>query len=375
MLTGITLASCAVDAQDRYLAALSGVAFLETETGIQVVAASAMESALTRFTFDGMLTEREVFRLSPGAGLHDLIATETGLTALARWGTAVLVDANNFAQTGAENLVALDGSASSTRGIEGLSLTTLPQGIVQISDTINLPLGDVIALSSLSDGRVIAGSAFDTGIALLDAAGLILDVALAEDGFWHSRVSGIETVQVGTRDFVIVAASGSSSISVFEVDGDELILTDHEWDNATTHFYGVSELATARIGDMTIVAAGGTDAGLSLFELTADGDLIHLRDITDTPETTLADISGLDLIAHGDGALLVASSERDNGLSVFELEFEFAPPKPDMIWHVGSEIWFTNEQRMSGAAAIPEDTIIQEAPAWIAEWAQEDILM
>ena len=375
MLTGITLASCAVDAQDRYLAALSGVAFLETETGIQVVAASAMESALTRFTFDGMLTEREVFRLSPGAGLHDLIATETGLTALARWGTAVLVDANNFAQTGAENLVALDGSASSTRGIEGLSLTTLPQGIVQIADTINLPLGDVIALSSLSDGRVIAGSAFDTGIALLDAAGLILDVALAEDGFWHSRVSDIETVQVGTRDFVIVAASGSSSISVFEVDGDELILTDHEWDNATTHFYGVSELATARIGDMTIVAAGGTDAGLSLFELTADGDLIHLRDITDTPETTLADISGLDLIAHGDGALLVASSERDNGLSVFELEFEFAPPKPDMIWHVGSEIWFTNEQRMSGAAAIPEDTIIQEAPAWIAEWAQEDILM
>ena len=391
MLTGITLASCAVDAQDRYLAALSGVAFLETQTGLQVVAASAGENALTRFGYDGALTELDTFRPSSYVGLHDLVATGSGLMALASWGAAVTIDAGSFVQDGATGLVAVSGAASATRGTAGLTLNVpeigLPVlgGIIQdiltisIADAATLPLGDVTALASLSGGRVIAGSAFDTGIALLDAAGTVTDVALAEDGFWHNRVSAIETVQIDDRDFAIVAASGSSSLSVFEVAGDELILTDHEWDNMMTRFYGVSELATARIGDMTIVAAGGADAGLSLFELTAEGDLVHLRDIVDTHDTTLADISGLDMIATQDGVLLVASSARDNGFTLFELEFEFeepAPTEPELIWYTMPQMMpMQPAQRSSGSAAEIPDPTVHATPAWIADWAQEDILM
>ena len=87
---------------------------------------------------------------------------------------------------------------------------------------------------------------------------------------------------------------------------------------------------------MTVVAAGGADQGLSLFELTGEGDLVHLRDIVDTHEITLNGITGLDMIAHGDGALLVAASERDNGLSLFELEFEFddAPADPQPVTQI-----------------------------------------
>jgi|Cruoilmetagenom7_1024161.scaffolds.fasta_scaffold00125_2 hypothetical protein len=370
MLTGVTLASCAVDAQDRYLAALSGVAFLETKTGLQVIAASAGENALTRFGYDGALTELDTFRLSAHVGLHDLVATQTGLTALARWGNAVTIDANSFTADGQANLVALSDTASAVRNTAGLTLDTL-----NIADDATAPLGDVTALASLSDGRVIAGSAFDTGIALLDASGTVTDVALAEDGFWHNRVSAIETVQIDERDFAIIAASGSSSLSVFEVAGDELILTDHEWDNMMTRFSGVSELATLRIGDMTVVAAGGADAGLSLFELTGEGDLVHLRDIVDTHDTTLANISGLDMIAHGDGALLVASSERDNGLSLFEMEFEFEQVAPDIQWYAMPEIMFTYEQRNSGSSVPVQDAPVDTAPAWIADWAEGDVLM
>ena len=87
---------------------------------------------------------------------------------------------------------------------------------------------------------------------------------------------------------------------------------------------------------MTVVAAGGSDAGLSLFELTGEGDLVHLRDIVDTQDSTLSGITGLDMIAHSDGALLVAASERDHGLSLFELEFEFddAPADPQPVTQI-----------------------------------------
>lgn len=370
MLTGVTLASCAVDAQDRYLAALSGVAFLETKTGLQVIAASAGENALTRFGYDGALTELDTFRLSAHVGLHDLVATQTGLTALARWGNAVRIDANSFTADGQANLVALSDTASAVRNTAGLTLDTLT-----IADDATAPLGDVTALASLSDGRVIAGSGFDTGIALLNASGTVPDVALAEDGFWHNRVSTIETATIGGKDFAIVGASGSSSLSVFQVLEDELILTDHEWDNMMTRFSGVAELATAQIGGMTVVAAGGSDAGLSLFELTESGDLVHLHDILDTDQATLADISGLDLIAQDDGLLLVASSEKESGFTVFELEFEFEEPAPLFLDPQVQTIHFEQTPRLSNHQPSPEPQEPEATESWIDLHLIEDLLI
>ena len=325
MLTGVTLVACAVDAQDRYLAALSGVAFIENAggenaDGITLVVASAGENALTRLALEGdTLVETGLTRLSAHAGLHDIADGPHGPVALARWDAGVTIDAAGAVQDGAHGLVALSGSASATRGESGFTLNGR-----HVADTAAVPLGDVTALAMLEDGRVIAGSAFDTGIALVSATDGILDVALAGDGFWHNRVSAIETLRIGGTEFAIVAASGSSSLSVFEVAGDELILTDHEWDSMMTRFSGVSELATVQVGGMTVVAAGGADAGLSLFELTEEGDLVHLRDIVDTRETPLDGIGGIDMTAHGDGALLAVTSGRDHGVALFELEFEFA---------------------------------------------------
>lgn len=370
MLTGVTLASCAVDAQDRYLAALSGVAFLETASGLQIITASAGENALTRFEYNDGLLEIETFRLSAHAGLHDLVATDTGLSALARWDNAVTIDANSFIANGDANLVALSNTASAARGTAGLILDTL-----KIADDDATPLGDITALASLSDGRVIAGSAFDTGVALLDAAGTVTDVALAEDGFWHNRVSAIETVTMDGKEFAIVAASGSSSLSVFEVLEDELVLTDHEWDNMMTRFSGVSELATAQINGMTVVAAGGSDAGLSLFELTQDGELVHLYDILDTDQSTLADISGLDLIAQDDGLLLVASSEKESGFTVFELEFEFEEPAPLFLDPQVQTIHFEQTPRLSNHQPPPAPQEPEATESWIDLHLIEDLLI
>jgi hypothetical protein len=372
MLTGITLASCAVDAQDRYLAALSGAAFLETQGGLQVIVTSAGENAVTRFAFDGELTQVEAVRLSAHAGLHDLVATTDGLVALARWDAAVSIDAQTITQGGAHNLVALSGDTLALRATAGLTLDGRT-----ITDTAVAPLGDVTALATLADGRTIAGSAFDTGIALLDAAGTVTDVALAEDGFWHNRVSAIETLRIGDSDFAVVAASGSSSLSVFEIAGDELILTDHEWDNMMTRFSGVAELATLQIGDMTVVAAGGADQGLSLFELTPAGDLVHLRDIVDTFDTTLDGITGLDMIAQGDTAYLAATSERDNGLSVFELEFEFAETQPANVPvdPVLIEMAMSAPARTSKPSDMMRDDTAPTPPAWIADHMEPDMFV
>ena len=123
---------------------------------------------------------------------------------------------------------------------------------------------------------------------------------------------------------------------------------------------------------MTVVAAGGRDAGLSLFELTEDGDLVHLHDILDTDQATLADISGLDLIAQDDGLLLVASSEKDSGFTVFELEFEFEEPAPIFSTPQIQTIHFEQTPRLSNHHPTP---VIEEPISWIEQHLEHDLLI
>ncbi|WP_316015329.1 hypothetical protein [Roseobacter sp. HKCCA0434] len=326
MLTGVTLKASAWDAEDRYLAALSGAAFLSNG---DLIVASAGENAVTRLGGDLATLQQQRFA---HLGLHHIATDGDEATVLARWGAGITVTGSTIAQDAAANLTAASGDATATRGIGGIEL-----GGTRIADTDAAPLGDVTALATLSDGRVIAGSAFDSGIALIGTDAILDDVALAEDGFWHSRVSAIETVSAYGTDYAIVAASGSSSLSVFEVSGDELILTDHQWDNMMTRFSGVSELAVAQVQGTTVIAAAGNDAGVALFALETDGTLTHLGDILDTEEAAIGDVGGLALRETIGGAELVTASEDEHGLSLFELEFDFideetpvADPEPEL---------------------------------------------
>jgi len=78
------------------------------KSGIQVVAASAGESALTCFIFGNAFTEPDFFACRPMLACTNWSQQKTDLSV---WGSAVSVDEYIFAKTGAQNLAVVGGIA------------------------------------------------------------------------------------------------------------------------------------------------------------------------------------------------------------------------------------------------------------------------
>lgn len=128
-------------------------------------------------------------------------------------------------------------------------------------------------------------------------------------GTGFNTPTAVEAVRTAGATFLVMAAQGSSSLSVFQLQADgRLIARDHVIDELTTRFQSVTALATAEIDGRAFVFAGGRDGGISVFTLQPDGRLLHLTTIADSHDMTLAHVTAIEARAmDGRIALFVAS--------------------------------------------------------------------
>ncbi len=142
-------------------------------------------------------------------------------------------------------------------------------------------------------------------------------------GIGFARPSALRIVTLGAEKYVILAGSGSSSLTVFRVGGDGgLAATDHVIDSRDTRFQSVTVLEVFDLGGRVFVLAAGADDGLSLLTLLPGGYLLHLESLADTLDMTLAAISAIaaQQAADGRGEIFVASSH-DAGLTRLAVDF------------------------------------------------------
>ncbi|MRX49667.1 calcium-binding protein [Paracoccus sp. S-4012] len=136
-----------------------------------------------------------------------------------------------------------------------------------------------------------------------------------------SAPSDVEGVTVAGQAFAIVAAAGSSSLTVFRIGADGgLVMTDHILDERTTRFAGVTELETISVNGRAYVFAAGRDDGISMFTLMPDGRLLHLHSIEDTAGMTLARVSALAAAQIGGSLALFAASGTEAGLTQLRID-------------------------------------------------------
>ncbi|WP_159441706.1 calcium-binding protein [Roseivivax lentus] len=131
----------------------------------------------------------------------------------------------------------------------------------------------------------------------------------------------LDTVTIGGTDFVILGAAGTGTLTLYALEGGRLTLTDHVMDSRDSRFAGVSALDTVVIDGVAYLAAGGADQGVSLFQVTPEGDLVHLGVLEDTTRTALDGIGDLALYERADGTLGLATlGLADGGFSQFSVE-------------------------------------------------------
>lgn len=135
--------------------------------------------------------------------------------------------------------------------------------------------------------------------------------------------TALDMARVGGQSFLIAAAAGSSSLTVFAVGDDgSLTVTDHLLDSLDTRFQGVSQLDVVQLGAQSFVLASGMDDGLSLFHLTAEGRLVHADTIADAEGMSLQAVSGLAGVADGNGIDIVTLSANEAGMSQFRVDHD-----------------------------------------------------
>jgi hypothetical protein len=122
---------------------------------------------------------------------------------------------------------------------------------------------------------------------------------------------------------LVLAGAATSSLSVFRAQASGYVPTDHVIDTARTAFGHVQALHAAQVptarGPLDLVLAGGGDHGITLFALTPAGRLIWLDTFFDTAATGLHNVTALSSIVQGGRLVVLATSERDAGVSVLHL--------------------------------------------------------
>ena len=142
----------------------------------------------------------------------------------------------------------------------------------------------------------------------------------AADGLGVALPTAMAVVNAFGATWVVLAASGSGSLSVMQLLGDgRLIPADHLLDTLDTRFGGVQALDVVTVDDRAYVIAGGNDDGLSLFTLLPDGRLVHLQSLAQSAGLGLDNVTAIDAVRIGNAIQIFVASGGDGGLSQFEI--------------------------------------------------------
>ena len=188
---------------------------------------------------------------------------------------------------------------------------------------------------------VFTASASDLGITAWESRGATgaltgRETLRPETGLWASAPTAIVPIFVDGLDYVVMAAAGSGSLTVISTSAaGELAVVDHVIDDRSTRFEGVTALVSVVYQGQTWLFAGGSDDGITAFQVLDGGRLLARATIADTAQMTLANISALEARADSTGIDIFAASATEAGLT--RLRLTIAPDDQVIMDTAGSD--------------------------------------
>lgn len=219
---------------------------------------------------------------------------------------------------------------SSYRVNDGGTLTFLER-LPDTDSVYSKNVTDLATMQSGGESYVIAVSDSENGVTSyrVGVDGRLVSVSAIgpAEGLPISGPQAVETATLNGITYVLVAASGSSSISVLRVEPNgELTPLSQIMDDLSTRFANVSMMEVFQSGDQVFVLASGSDDGLSLFTLLPNGDLLHLETLVDQTTTSLAKITDIEVIEVNGELQVFAISATEAGVTQFTLNLDNPGP-------------------------------------------------
>lgn len=221
----------------------------------------------------------------------------------------------------------------------GLQLFELSSGpalslIAALPDTAKANLGDVSDLLSVRIGSrtfLVAASAKDSGVTVFEIAGgsiRMTDAIGAIDGLGMAGTSALASAVVDGVTYVIAAATGSGTLTVLRLNEHGVLFpVFHAVDSLATRFAGVADVATFAFNKRSFLLAGGSDDGLTLFEIGPGGVLYLMEVIPQQPGWTLEGVQAIAVAVLGSTAQIFVTGSGQPGITQLQLDLSrFAPP-------------------------------------------------
>lgn len=143
-----------------------------------------------------------------------------------------------------------------------------------------------------------------------------------ESGLGISYSSALETAIIDGQFFLFLGSAGTGTITTIRVNQwGGLFVEENYMDDRNSRFDGVRALESFSIGDRSFLIAGGSDDGVTLFEIDPGGRLNMIQVIEDSTDMTLTNITAITATVDGnDVYVFVAGSE--TGFTQFSLNFD-----------------------------------------------------
>ncbi len=227
---------------------------------------------------------------------------------------------------GTTTFVATGGGAG---GPEGLNIYEVQGGTLihrdTVTDHIKVTVGDIADLIDVTvNGAdyLVAGSTKDGGISTftIDANGnaQLVDAIGAKEGLWLSGLDSLTATEANGTSYVIVASTISSSLSVVRINPmGVLFVTDHITDTLGSRFAHVDAIDSFTVNGRGFVIAGGSDDGLSLFEIMPDGRLLEHDSVANQNGWTLENITAIKTAVFNGEVQVFAAGSRMSGIVQF----------------------------------------------------------
>ncbi|RFP90962.1 hypothetical protein DZK27_01440 [Rhodobacteraceae bacterium 63075] len=261
-------------------------------------------------------------RLETGSGLGDATSFDAGAFDLGQ--------ISEIAMTGSG-----DSAVATLQGGGVIQLDFAAGGLVSASAAIGL--GDLAAqeasgitwFSAFGIPHVAVSYAGSDQIALLrdDGLGQLIHVNTVspEDGAWVNSPGAVVSVTgADGLPYVIVAASGSSSLTVLAVEGGGLVPVDHLLDTRETRFEDADHLSVIELAGQPYVVAAGSDQGVTVLALLPGGQLMEVASLEASLDTPINGITALETVVVGDTARIFLST--DGAPYLVELTFSLDAP-------------------------------------------------
>ena len=204
------------------------------------------------------------------------------------------------------------------------TLTKLTE-LADAADTFASSIAGMARVTVGGSTYIVTGSAMDSGLTTYKvqtngSLQAVFSIDASEDLLPINAPQAFEAVTIAGQSYVIVAASGSSSLTVLHVGSDgALTPVDQVMDDLNTRFAMVSVLESFTVDGHVYVLAAGSDDGLTVMQLLPDGRLLHMETLIDTAASALRDITDIAVrIVGGEVQLFVISGE-EGGMSQFTL--------------------------------------------------------